>query len=49
MCSCDGNQAEAYWSRIVKARVEHWCSECRDPIRLGDRYIRNQRHLGRSP
>jgi hypothetical protein len=37
-CSCDGDPADIYKERIIKARKIHTCSECGNDIERGDEY-----------
>ena len=39
MCSCDLESCDIYNERKVKARREHRCAECREPIKTGQKYI----------
>lgn len=37
-CSCDGESADVYRSKIVKARKQHICNECKEVINVGEEY-----------
>jgi hypothetical protein len=40
-CDCsvyDSESPELYFDKVVKARKEHKCCECREPIKKGDSY-----------
>lgn len=38
--SYDGDPCDLYTSKIVKARKQAKCCECREPVRVGDQYER---------
>jgi len=41
MCEAPDFDCESFPSKRVKARVKHWCRECRKDILPGEYYIRN--------
>ena len=40
-CSCDGESADVYSTKRVRARKQHKCSECKEVIEPGETYKRD--------